>query len=128
MSEMATVQFALSWAAPLFLDTVDRYTLLSANPKFIFEILGEVEFTLHLNFIEFTFKVNMNPFKFTPFDILLRTDAMHPDRSCSGFNYKVRSFTTELMIETRVNECYFGLLGSYTENDPSDCVWRTYKP
>ena len=32
------------------------------------------------------------------------------------------------MIETRVNECFYGLFGTLTENDPSDCVWRTYKP
>jgi len=32
------------------------------------------------------------------------------------------------MIETRVNECIYGLIGNYTENDPSDCTWRTYKP
>jgi len=69
---------ALSWAAPLFLDTVDRYTLLSANPKFIYEMLGSFALTLHLNFIEVTIKINVNPFKFTPFDLLFRTDALHP--------------------------------------------------
>lgn len=69
---------ALSWVAPLFLDTVDKYTLLSANPKFVLEVLGSFKFTVHLRFIEITLAVNVNPFKFTPFDILLRTDMMHP--------------------------------------------------
>jgi len=112
----------------LYLDTVDRYTLLSANPKFIFEILGSFKFTLHLNFIEISLLVNVNPFKFTPFDILLRGDMMHPHRRCSGLDYKVRTFTTDLMIETNVNECYYGLLGIVTDVDPKDCTWRKYKP
>ena len=34
----------------------------------------------------------------------------------------------DLKVETRVNECYFGLVGILTENDPSDCVWRSYEP
>ena len=113
----------------MFLDTVDRYTLLSANPKFICEILGSFRFTLHLNFIEISFLVNVNPFKFTPFDILLRGDMVHPTRRCSGLDYKVRTFTTDLMIETKVNECYYGLIGGVlTDNDPKDCTWRRYKP
>ena len=122
------MQFALAWAVPLYLDTVDAYTLLSANPKFIFEVLGSISFTLHLGFIEVTLAVNVHPFKFTPFDILLRTDMMHPERYCSGFDYKVRTFETDVMLETRVNECFYGLLGFLTDTDPSDCTWRVYKP
>lgn len=105
-SEEATIQVALSWVFPLFLDSVDRYTLLSANPKFVWEILGSFKFTVHLGFIEVSLKVNMNPFKFTPFDLMLRTDMVHPKRTCSGMDYKVRTFMTDLKIETRVNECY----------------------
>lgn len=40
----------------------------------------------------------------------------------------MRTFTTDLMIETRVNECYYGLIGIMTDNDPSDCTWRAYRP
>jgi len=119
---------ALSWVAPLFLDTVDKYTLLSANPKFILEVLGSFKFTVHLIFIEITLAVNVNPFKFTPFDILLRSDMMHTQRYCTGLDYKVRTFTTDLMIETRVIECSYGLIGALTNNDPNDCTWRAYRP
>ena len=127
-SEEATIQVALSWVAPMFLDSLESYTLLSANPKFVMQILGSFKFTLHLNFIEISFLVNMNPFKFTPFDMLLRTDMVHLQRTCSGMDYKVRTFTTDFMIETRVNECFYGLIGTLTDTDPSDCTWRLYKP
>ena len=127
-SEEATIQVALAWVFPMFLDSLDRYTLLSANPKFVMEILGSWKFTVHLGFIEISLKVNMNPFKFTPFDLMLRTDMVHPKRTCSGMDYKVRTFTTDLMLETRVNECFYGLIGMYTDTDAKDCTWRRYKP
>ena len=48
--------------------------MITANPKLNLEVRGDMRFTLHLGFIEFTLALNMYPFKFTPFDILLRMD------------------------------------------------------
>ena len=91
-------------------------------------MVGSLKFTAHLNFIELSGELKMYPFKFTPFDFLVRMDALHPNRNCFGFGYLVRTLMAELMIETRVNECYWGLAGILTDNDPSDCTWRLYKP
>ena len=95
----------MSWEAPFYLDTIDRYTLLSSRPKFIFEIYGKIQVTLHLNFINITLSFNVAPFKFTPFDILLRMDMLHPRRYCTGMDYQVRTLISEVHIETDVKEC-----------------------
>jgi len=84
--------------------------------------------TVHLSHMELTLSLDMYPFKFTPFDILLRMDALHPKRYCTGMDYMVRTFLAQLMVEWRVKECFYGLAGILTENDPSDCFWRSYKP
>ena len=119
----------MSWEAPLFLDTIDRFTLLSARPKFIFEIFGRIELTLHLNFINITVSFDVSPFRFTPFDIMLRMDTVHPRRYCTGMDYQVRTLISEVHLETAVNECDYGLIGGFlTNNDASDCFWRVYKP
>ena len=111
------------------MDTIDRFTLLSARPKFIFEIFGRIELTLHLNFINITVAFNVAPFRFTPFDIMLRMDTLHPRRYCTGMDYQVRTLISEVHLETAVNECDYGLIGGFlTDNDKSDCFWRTYKP
>jgi hypothetical protein len=107
---------------------IDRFTLLSARPQFNFEILGNLSFTAHLNFMEVTLSLDMYPFKFTPFDVLLRADALHYQRYCFGFDYVVKTLLANVMIETRVNECFYGLAGIMTDNDPKDCIWRSYKP
>ena len=91
---------------PLYLDTIDRFTLLSANPKFMFNLLGDYTFTVHLGFWEITLSLDLYPFKFTPFDILFRMDMLHPERRCDGMNFEVKSFVADVMIESRVNECY----------------------
>ena len=119
----------MSWEAPFFLDTIDRYTLLSARPKFIFEIYGKIELTLHLNFIDITVSFDVAPFRFTPFDIMVRMDALHPRRYCTGMDYQVRTLISEVHLETAVKECNYGLVGGIlTNNDPSDCFTRVYKP
>lgn len=128
ISEAASVQFALSWTAPVFLDSIDVFTLVSAAPTFNMEVIGHSSVTIHLGFIELTLSLKMFPFKFTPFDILFRVDALQPKRYCSGMNYKVETFFAQLEVEWRVNECHFGLAGLLTNTDPSDCFWRSYKP
>ena len=128
LSQEATVQVAMSWTSPVFLDTVDKYTMISAAPKFNLEILGNMTFGLHLGIVELKAVLNSYPFKFTPLDVMLRADAMQPERYCMGLGYGVKTLLADLMVEARVNECHMGLLGSRTGNDPSDCTWRTYKP
>ena len=127
-SEVASIQFALSWSAPFFVDYVDKFSLISAAPKFNLEVLGNLRLTLHLGYMELTLSTEMYPFKFTPFDILLRMDALHPNRYCTGADYMVRTFLAQLMVEWRVKECLFGIAGILTDNDESDCFWRDYKP
>jgi len=36
-------------------------------------------------------------------------------------------FDLEVKVETRVDECYFGVFGLLNE-DPFDCQWRRYYP
>jgi len=103
--------------APFYIDYVDRFSLVTASPKLNLEVIGDLTFTLHLNMAELTFKFNMYPFKFTPFDILLRMDATHPSRYCTGMDYIVRTFLMEIMVEWRVKECIWGTLGIVTDND-----------
>ena len=91
-------------------------------------MIGTIRLTLHLNFIEVSAVLQMYPFKFTPFDILFRIDPFPPKRHCFGLSYIVRTLLAQVMLETRVNECYWGLAGILTNNDPSDCIWRSYKP
>ena len=122
------MQFALSWEAPFFLDTIDRFTLVTANPKLNLELLGNAKFTAHLGEAEISLVFNMYPFKFTPFNIMLQADALHPERYCTGMDYDVKAFLAEVMIETRINECYWGVLGLSTDQDAKDCVWRKYAP
>lgn len=128
ISESASVQFALQWEAPFFLDTVDAFTLVSMAPKLHLNVLGDFKFTIHVGFFELTFSINMYPFKFTPFDILYRIDALHPSRFCTGMDWQVRTFLAELMVEWRAKECHYGLFGILTDNDESDCIWRNYVP
>ena len=82
ISEEATVQLALTWKAPFYLNIIDRYTLLSANPQFIMELVGSMRFGLHLGWIEFIVDLRGYPFLFTPFNILLRQDMVHTKRRC----------------------------------------------
>ena len=39
-SYKATTQMALSWTSPFFVDTIDRFTLVSAQPKLDIEVIG----------------------------------------------------------------------------------------
>jgi len=119
---------AFSWRAPFYLDTIDRFNLISANPKFSFQIFGSFGFTLHLGYFEITLTSAAYPFFFTPLDLMFKMDALHPVRNCNGLNYSVTTAMADIKVDTRVNECYFGLLGILTDNDPSDCVWRSYEP
>ena len=84
--------------------------------------------TAHLDFIEATAVFDVYPFKFTPFDLLLRMDTMNPDRKCWGLDYAVRTFLAEFKVELKVNECIQGLMGTRTNNDARDCTWRDYRP
>ena len=81
-----------------------------------------------MGYFELSLSMDMYPFKFTPFDILLHMDALYPDRYCTGADYLVRTFLAQLMIEWRAKECYTGLIGRLTDNDKEDCFWRSYKP
>ena len=96
---------------------MDRFSLISSAPKFNLEVLGDLQFTLHMGYFELTFSMDMYPFKFTPFDIMLRMDALYPDRYCTGADYLVRTFLAQLMVEWRVKECQVGLIGRLTDND-----------
>lgn len=127
-SMQASVQFALSWSAPFFVDYEDKFALVKAEPKFNLEVFGDIAVTLHFGFAELTMALNMYPFKFTPFDIKLAIDALHPKRYCTGMGYTVRTFMAQVMVEWNVKECLFGVLGIVTENDKEDCFWRNYKP
>jgi len=42
------------------------------------EVIGDFKATLHLGIVELSLKWNMYPFKFTPFDALVRMDALYP--------------------------------------------------
>ena len=127
-SVKSTIQFALSWNAPFYIDYVDKFSLVNVNPKFNLEMLGDIAVTFHLGYAELTLVSNMFPFKFTPFDIKLSMDALHPKRYCTGMDYTVRTFMAQFMVEWRVKECLFGIFGIVTGNDESDCFWRSYKP
>jgi len=128
------MQVAFKWRAPFYLDQIDNFTLIAANPKFMFQIFGALSFTIHLNFIELTVSLDMYPFKFTPLDFVYKIDAMHPQRTCQGLDYDVSTAFAEVMFDIKVNECYYGLLGNLITDsdgnslDPSDCTWRSYKP
>ena len=107
---------------------MDKFALISAAPQFNLEVISDLSFTLHLNIVELTLAFKLYPFKFTPFDMLLRMDAMHPKRYCTGMDYKVRTLLFDLMVEWKVKECNYGVVGMATDNDKSDCWWRDYKP
>ena len=83
----SSVQFALSWSAPFYIDYVDRFAMLKSSPKFNLELFGDLEVTLHFGYVEIGVVLNLYPFKFTPFDIKLAIDAMHPERYCTGMDY-----------------------------------------
>lgn len=98
LSGRASVQFALSWVAPLYLDTIDQYSMITARPKIRFETLGSLQWTFHLNFVELTYDFVLFPWQFTPIDLLLRVDALHPERHCSGISYNMRTFLLDLLV------------------------------
>lgn len=128
VSETATVQFALSWLAPFYLDYVDKFSMISSAPQFNLEVISDLSLTLHFGVAELTFAFKLYPFKFTPFDIMLRMDPLHPKRYCTGMDYRVRTLLFDLMVEWKMKECNYGIVGMTTENDKSDCWWRSYKP
>lgn len=59
---------------------------------------------------------------------MFRLDATKPKRNCWGIDYGVETLAADLKIETRVNECYWGLGGLIADKDAYDCRWMTYKP
>ena len=123
-----TVQLALAWALPIFLDLIEDYTLVSASPRLDWEIISDLRFNIHLNFIELTVHLEFLPFKFTPFDFLFRLDSTATQRYCLGFDSYVRTLLAQIKFEYRVMECTYGLVGYLTGNDDRDCFWRSYEP
>ena len=122
------MQFALGWESPIYLDSIDKFTFVSASPKLKLEILGSLTFTIHLGMFELDIILDTFPFKFTPFDLMFRLDMTQPRRNCWGFDYAVETLAAEVNIATRVNECYWGLFGILSDQDSSDCKWVRYKP
>ena len=65
----------------------------------------------------------------SPFDVQFAADVEKPGNFCYSIGYFQEVFDLLVSLETRAYECQRGLLGStFTNADPSDCVWRRYTP
>ena len=72
--------------------------------------------------------LNVDVFKFSPFDFTGKFDPLHPTRNCFGMTYHAKGLDLSINLEWKVNECYIGAL-AYTWsgfNPYSSCVWRNY--
>ena len=86
-------------------------------------------FTLHLAYYELSFSLDLDAYKFTPFDFLVRWDPLEKERYCLGFDFYTLGPTASANIAQNVMECNFGGVGLLAGNiDPADCKWRNYSP
>jgi hypothetical protein len=122
------VQGSIGWEIPTWAEVIDIYNMIVVSPEVIFElgINGQVEF--HLWFVELIVRLNLNVYKFTPFDFLSKIDAANPERNCYGMTYYAEGLYTSIEVESKVDECHVGFL-AYTWDgfDPYDCWWRHYE-
>jgi len=61
--------------------------MITSNFRLHLLITAVTNFTIHLAFYELSFDLNLDAYKFTPFDFLARWDPLEPTRYCLGFDF-----------------------------------------
>lgn len=122
---------SIGYKLPMTSLFTDRDAIL-INPQFYVDLAGYSELTYLAGPIQFTFKFLMSIFRFIPFDqqlLLSMEETDNPDHYidfCYGMNYLTDVLDISILMDVRVMECDFGLLGIFV-GDTQDCYWRKYE-
>ena len=130
LSLSLNADLSIGWSALSFWFSIDDMNKLVINPSAFAEIASHNSFTVHMGNFQYSILLDIIGYRWTPFDVEFLMDMDYPRDYCYGVSALRDAGDVEMFVQSRINECNYGLWGKYVESpaDGSDCWWRRYYP